>query len=84
MGGALQQGPLSAPGRIVGNDVANDVDAYQADGADVLDSPGTVVQANRLDRNSWNGLALFGSPGSRITGNELDGNKHHGTEVNGG
>ena len=73
----------SPGGRIVGNDVANDVDAFQADGADVLNSPGSVVQANRLSRNSWDGLVLIGSAGSRVTGNELDGNKNHGTEING-
>ena len=51
--GGVEGEPVSAgiaiadsPGsQIVGNDVANDVDAYQADGADVLDSPGSVCAA---------------------------------------
>ena len=30
--------------RVIGNDVSNDVNAFQADGADVLDSPGSVVR----------------------------------------
>ena len=35
----------SPRGRVIGNDVSNDVKAFQADGVDVLDSPGSVVAA---------------------------------------
>jgi large repetitive protein len=90
--GGLEGEPVSAgiaisdaPGsQIIGNDVANDVLAYQSDGADVIGSAGAVVQGNRLSHNSWNGLALFESAGSRVLGNELDANGNNGTEVNGG
>ena len=68
---------------MIGNDVSNDVNAFQADGVDVLDSPGSVVRRNRLVRNSWNGLVLIGSAGSRIAHNTLDRNGNNGTEVNG-
>jgi parallel beta-helix repeat protein len=89
--GGLEGEPVSAgilisdsPGsQVLENDVVNDVTAYQVDGVDVLDSQGSVVQRNRLSRNSWNGLALIGSPGSRIVGNELDANGNNGTEING-
>jgi parallel beta-helix repeat protein len=89
--GGLEGEPVSAgilisdsPGsQVLENDVANDVNAYQVDGVDVLDSRGSLVQRNRLSRNAWNGLALIGSPGSRIVGNELDANGNNGTEVNG-
>jgi parallel beta-helix repeat protein len=88
--GGLEGEPVSAgilisdsPGsQVLENDVVNDVTAYQVDGLDVLDSQGSVVQRNRLSRNSWNGLALIGSPGSRIVGNELDANGNNGTEIN--
>ena len=73
----------SPRGRVTGNDVSNDVKAFQSDGVDVLDSPGTVVRRNRLARNSWNGLVLLGSPRSRITHNALDHNGNNGAEVNG-
>jgi parallel beta-helix repeat protein len=69
--------------QIIGNDVSNDVKAFQSDGADVLNSPGSVVRRNRLNRNAWNGLALIASAGSRVTGNEFSGNSNNGTEVNG-
>ncbi|HET6171499.1 MAG TPA: right-handed parallel beta-helix repeat-containing protein [Gaiellales bacterium] len=90
--GGVEGEPVSAgiaivdsPGsQVIGNDVANDVEAYQADGADVLNSRGSVVRGNSLSHNSWNGLVLIESPGSRITGNQLDANGNNGTEVNGG
>lgn len=69
--------------RVVGNDVSNDVKAFQSDGVDVLSSPGALVSRNRLVRNSWNGLALIDSARSRIAGNTLDRNPNNGTEVNG-
>jgi parallel beta-helix repeat protein len=69
--------------RVAGNDVANDVQAWQSDGVDVLNSPGSVVRDNELSHNAWDGLALIDSAGSRIAGNELDGNQNNGTEVNG-
>ena len=89
--GGVEGEPVSAgiaivdsPGsQLVGNDVANDVDAYQSDGADVLNSPRSLVRGNRLSHNSWNGLVLIKSPGSRILGNTFDDNKNNGTEVNG-
>jgi parallel beta-helix repeat protein len=89
--GGVEGEPVSAgiaiagsPGsKVLGNDVANDVEAFQADGADVLDSPDSLVRGNGFSHNSWNGLALFGSPGSRITGNDVDDNGNNGTEVNG-
>jgi parallel beta-helix repeat protein len=89
--GGVEGEPVSAgiaiadsPGsQVVGNDVANDVDAFQSDGADVLNSRGSVVRGNSLSHNSWNGLILLGSPESRITGNQLDANGNNGTEVNG-
>jgi parallel beta-helix repeat protein len=77
---AISKSPRS---RVIGNDVSNDVKAFQADGVVVLDSPGTVVGRNRLVRNSWNGLVLLNSANSRITNNVLDGNRNNGTEVNG-
>jgi parallel beta-helix repeat protein len=70
--------------QVIGNDVANDVEAYQADGADVINSRGSVVRDNSLSRNSWDGLVLITSPDSRITGNQLDANGNNGSEVNGG
>ena len=78
---AVADSPAS---KIVGNDVVNDVKAFQADGADILNSRGSLVRGNKLNHNSWNGLVLIESPGSRIAGNELDGNGNNGTEVNGG
>ena len=77
---AISRSPRS---RVIGNDVSNDVNAFQADGVDVLDSPGSVVAGNRLARNSWNGLALINSAKSRIAHNTLDYNRNNGTEVNG-
>ena len=77
---AISHSPRS---RVVGNDVSNDVKAFQSDGVDVLDSPGALVARNRLARNSWNGLALINSARSRVTGNTLDRNPNNGTEVNG-
>jgi parallel beta-helix repeat protein len=77
---AISHSPRS---RVVGNDVSNDVKAFQSDGVDVLDSPGSLVARNRLARNSWNGLVLINSARSRIAGNALDGNQNNGTEVNG-
>ena len=73
----------SPRGRVIGNDVSNDVHAFQADGVNVLDSPGSVVRRNRLVRNSWNGLVLIGSAGSQVAHNALDGNGNNGAEVNG-
>ena len=64
--------------------MANDVEAYQADGADVINSRGSVVRGNSLSHNNWDGLVLITSPESRITGNQLDANGNNGTEVNGG
>jgi parallel beta-helix repeat protein len=89
--GGVEGEPVSAgiaivdsPGsQVIGNDVANDVEAYQSDGADVLDSPDSLVRGNSLSHNSWDGLALLASPGSRITGNQVDANGNNGTEVNG-
>jgi parallel beta-helix repeat protein len=76
---------LDSPGsQLIGNVVANAVEAYQADGADVINSSGSVVFGNSLSHNSWDGLALLESPGSRIIGNQLDANGNNGTEVNGG
>ena len=46
----------------------NDVEAYQSDGADVLNSPGSVVRGNKLSHNSWNGLVadrVAGQPDRR-------------------
>jgi len=59
------------------------VKAWQADGVDVLNSPGSLVRRNRLVRNSWNGLTLLGSARSRVTHNVFDHNGNNGTEVNG-
>jgi parallel beta-helix repeat protein len=75
---------LDSPGsRVVGNDVANDVEAFQSDGADVINSGGSVVRGNSLSHNSWDGLVLLTSPQSRITGNRFDANGNNGIEVNG-
>jgi parallel beta-helix repeat protein len=76
----LSDSPAS---QVVGNDVSNDVIAYQSDGLDVLSSSGTLVQGNRLSHNSWDGLALIGSPSSRIVGNHFDVNGNNGAEING-
>jgi len=90
--GGVEGEPVSAgillsdsPGsKIVANDVQNNVNAFQSDGADVINSPRTVVEGNTLSHNSWNGLVLLASPESRIVGNQLDANPNNGTEVNGG
>ena len=57
--------------------------AFQSDGIDVLNSPGALVQGNRLSHNNWNGLVLIASSHSRVVGNDLDANGNNGTEVNG-
>ena len=77
---AIVDSPAS---QVTGNDVANDVKAYQSDGADVLNSRGSVVRGNKLSHNAWNGLVLIDSASSRIAGNEFDDNGNNGTEVNG-
>jgi parallel beta-helix repeat protein len=77
----IQDSPGS---KVAGNDVSNDVQAFQSDGADVIASEGTLVQGNRLSHNNWNGLVLLESAHSRMIGNVLDGNGNNGTEVNGG
>lgn len=69
--------------QVIGNDVANDVQAYQSDGADILNSHGSLVRGNRLSHNAWDGLVVIGSADSAITGNELDANGNNGVEVNG-
>ena len=75
---------VDSPGsQIAQNDVSNDVAAYQSDGADVLNSPGSSVQANSLSHNNWNGLVLIESADSQVIGNGLDANGNNGTEVNG-
>ena len=74
--GGIEGEPVSAgiaivdsPGsQVIGNDVVNDVEAYQADGADVLNSPGSAVRGNSLSHNSWNGLALIASRGQQDHG----------------
>jgi parallel beta-helix repeat protein len=73
----------SADSQAAQNDVQNDVLAFQSDGIDVLNSPGALVQGNRLSHNNWNGLVLIASSDSRIVGNDLDANGNNGTEVNG-
>jgi large repetitive protein len=90
--GGSEGDPVSAgiaisdsPGsQIAQNDISNDVVAYQADGADVLSSPGSVVQGNNLSHNNWDGLALIESADSQVIGNGLDANGNNGTEINGG
>ena len=75
---------VDSPGSQIGqNDVSNDVVAFQSDGADVLNSPGSAVVGNPLSHNNWNGLVLLGSPDSQIIANGLDGNGNNGAEVNG-
>ena len=89
--GGLEGEPVSAGilisgspgGQVIGNDVSNDVVAYQSDGVDVLSSQGSFVQGNRLNRNNWDGLVVLASPASRVIGNEFDGSGNNGTEVNG-
>ena len=73
----------SADSQAAQNDIQNDVLAFQSDGIDVLNSPGALVQGNRLSHNNWNGLVLIASSDSRIVGNDLDANGNNGTEVNG-
>ena len=75
---------VDSPGSQIGqNDVSNDVVAFQSDGADVLNSPGSAVVGNTLSHNNWDGLVLLGSADSQIIGNGLDGNGNNGVEVNG-
>jgi parallel beta-helix repeat protein len=89
--GGTEGEPVSAGIALVGspgsqlsaNDVANDVTAYQSDGADVLRSPNTTVLGNRLTHNAWDGLVVIGSPSSQVVGNQLDVNGNNGVEVNG-
>jgi hypothetical protein len=69
--------------RINGNDISNDVVAFEADGIVVKTSPGTRIDHNRLNRNSWDGLFVFASPLSRVDGNVADANPNNGMEVNG-
>jgi parallel beta-helix repeat protein len=63
--------------------VSNKVRAFQANGIDVFNSPGTRVERNRILRNAGEGLSIFGSPRMRVTGNELDGNRN-GMDANNG
>src|SRR4029077_1783141 len=89
--GGLEGEPVSAGIALVDsadsqatlNDIQNDVLAFQSDGIDVLNSPGALVQGNRLSHNNWNGLVLIASSHSRVVGNDLDANGNNGTEVNG-
>ena len=75
---------VDSPGsQVAQNDVQNDVSAFQSDGIDVLNSPGALVQGNRLSHNNWNGLVLIASSNSRIAGNDFDANGNNGVEVNG-
>ena len=74
----------SAGSQVTGNDVSNDVAAFQSDGVDVLNSPRAVVKGNRLSHNNWDGLVLIASPGGQVISNELDDNGNNGTEINGG
>jgi parallel beta-helix repeat protein len=90
--GGLEGEPVSAgillsdspSSQAIGNDVSNDVAAYQSDALDVLNSSATLVQGNHLSHNNWDGLALIQSPSSRIIGNRFDVNGNNGVEVNGG
>ncbi|MDQ1477945.1 MAG: hypothetical protein QOE62_3174 [Actinomycetota bacterium] len=69
--------------RISGNDISNDVVAFEADGIVVKASPGTRIDHNRLNRNSWDGLFVFASPQSRVDRNVADANPNNGMAVNG-
>ena len=73
----------SSPGSVVmGSTVTNSVAAYQADGVDVISSPGTLVADNDLSRNAWDGMFVLNSPRSRVLNNRLAQNMNHGLEVN--
>ncbi len=63
--------------------VSNKVRAFQVNGIDVYNSPGTRMQRNRILRNAGEGIAVFGSPRTRVIGNELDGNRT-GMDANSG
>lgn len=73
----------SADSQAAQNDVQNDVLAFQSDGIDVLNSPGALVQGNRLSHNNWDGLVLIASSHSRVVGNDFEANGNNGSEVNG-
>jgi parallel beta-helix repeat protein len=63
--------------------ISNDVRAFQVNGIDVYNSPGTHVEQNRILRNAGEGLVIFGSPRTRVSGNELDANRN-GMDANNG
>lgn len=67
---------------IMASDVSNQVQAFQVNGIDVYDSPGTRVEQSRFDRNAGHGIAVFRSPTSRLVGNQLEGNRQIGIQVN--
>ena len=73
----------SSGSKIANCVVSNDVRAFQVNGIDVYNSPGTRVERNRILRNAGEGLAVFGSPRTRVIGNELDGNRN-GMDANNG
>ena len=75
---------FKASGSTIANCVvSNNVRAFQVNGIDVFNSPGTRVERNRLLRNAGEGLALFGSPRTRVIGNKLDSNRN-GMDANNG
>jgi hypothetical protein len=79
-GVAVDNSPLT---RVSANDISNDVVAFEADGIVVKASPGTRIDHNQLNRNSWDGLFVLASPLSRVEENVADANPNNGMEVNG-
>jgi nitrous oxidase accessory protein NosD len=63
---------------------SNRVSAWQSDGIDVLDSPGTGIQGNTMAGNAWDGMFVLGSPTVRISDNSFTGNQNQGAEINAG
>jgi len=62
--------------------VSNDVRAFQVNGIDVYNSPGTRVEKNRFVRNEGVGISVYGSPRTRMVGNQLERNGQEGIVVN--
>jgi parallel beta-helix repeat protein len=64
--------------------VSNDVRAFQVNGIDVYNSPGTRVENNRFVRNEGVGISVYGSPKTRMVENKLQRNGQEGLVVNNG
>ena len=74
----------SGGSRITHSVISNDVHAFQVDGIDIFNSPGTRVDNNRFVRNEGVGISVYGSPKTRMVENKLERNGQEGLVVNNG